>query len=765
MYPQFFTIQKLDKRNRCSCLEGVPYDPLNLYKSSQNRMHFIVAALYQLSKDKLLLTSTCRIKSSFSIIFTMSIQPEVPYTSEDEGSSDGSSNSWRDRSLRNNKQQVVTNSTQFQRPNLLDGKRMMPTSTQSPQPVSHSYTDSTVIPDTGHRNADDQWVLPIHVPARNILGSRNKSRTNEIQKACDSFIEYNEQFNQVDIWGDEEAVHKTKSFLDMIVSRLTENDTTLQRKTKKWSKPDRELTEKERRREERRQAKRDEEKRYQGLPKIAQDYTAVFPLPDKTLPLPRLVGDKDAYLNQIRADCKAFMWYEEKDNLFRIAADTEEAVKEAASRIRNWYLRCQRKPIGCTLRLMQQPTKRWDLSYRRLPASFVTHEYADPEREKDMLEQQRLLEAVASGVIPRNTAPRDLINFNEEEHPSLLSESALGLNARNEKFIEGALANGLESLRLNDWAIRMKIRYGQICLINYRKKDNQFLSLDDVSEKMFRKSKFKSALAPCISKTRKGLQDLFQYLTQNADAVEYSDNPRTSFAIAADQYPFAAQSREPGQPPARQEARGNMWQTVMQIAFTEDGQRRLWRTMTDLTDLVDISCTELESKYSWDLRVQHARLLPGDNINSPHEKFSHLLRVSPDNRLIMVTSNDYIPRLVTQKTEWRYHWRGHVIEICYDEVWDMNRVERPDRELPVDLTPVEPHRALYKVSLYKEDWKTRFSQNLGLKIGQAPPWTLKDFLVNPDENTNKIMEIVKEFSEILNKNVPLYWGNTENSLV
>jgi hypothetical protein len=691
----------------------------------------------------------------------MSIQPEVPYVSEDEGSSDGNGDTWRDLTSRNGNQRVGNRFTQSQRLFSEDVESNERTATESPQQAFHSYNDNTVTADTGHRNADDHWVLPTYISAQRILSSSNKPRINEIQKACGSFIEYNKGLNQVDIWGDEEAVNKTKSYLDMILLHLTENDTTLQRKTKKWGKPERELTEKERRREERRQARRDEERRYHGHPKVPQDYTAIFPLPDKTLPLPRLVGDKEAYFNQIRADCKAFVWYEEDNNLFRIGSDTEEAVKEAAARIRNWYLRCQRKPIGCTLRLMQQPTKHWDLSYRRLPTGFVTHKYADPEQEQNMLEQLRLLEAVASGVIPRNTAPIDLIDLDEEERPSLLSETSRGLNARNENYIENALANGLESLRLNDWAIRMKIRYGQICLINYTKCENQFMALDDVSEKMFRHKRFMSALAPCISKTRQGLQGLFQHLTQSTDTVEYSDNPRTSFAITADQHPFASQPHKPGQPPAQED----MWRTVMQISFTDDGQRRLWRTMTDLTDLVDINCTELESKYSWDLRLQHARLLPNDDIKSPHEKFSHALHVSPNNRLIMVTSKDYVPQLVTQKTKWRYSWRGHVIEICYDEVWDMKRIERPDPELPVDLTPIEPHRALYKVSLYKESWKDRFAENLGLKIGQAPSWTLRDFLVSPDENTNKTMEIAKEFSEILNKYVPLYWENTDNSLV
>lgn len=100
----------------------------------------------------------------------------------------------------------------------------------------------------------------------------------------------------------------------------------------------------------------------------------------------------------------------------------------------------------------------------------------------------------------------------------------------------------------------------------------------------------------------------------------------------------------------------------------------------------------------------------------------------------MSTSNDYIPQLVSQKTKWRYSWNDYVVEICKDEIWDMNRVERTDRELPENLTPIDPHRSLYKVPLYKEAWVNRLAENLRLRIGEAPTWTLCDFFASENEN-------------------------------
>ncbi|KAI8643273.1 hypothetical protein BD408DRAFT_415253 [Parasitella parasitica] len=674
----------------------------------------------------------------------MSIEPEVPYNLDDEGSSDEENNNWRDPTINN--------------PNLVDIDVSSTSQTHSSARPTRAFADPTVTSGAGHRNADDHWVLPAHANLRDVLGSRNKARINTIQQHTGSFIEYNEDYNQVDIWGDAEAIAKTKRYLDDIVQNLFEKDERSQRKTKKWGKPERELTERERRRAERKQAKIDEEKRYHGLPAVTQSYHAVFPLPDNSIPLLRFSGENESYFNQIRADCKTFLWYEEQGNLIRLAGDNEEHVKDASMRVRNWYLRCSRKPMGGTLRLMEQPTTQLLLAYRSLPKGFVTYKYADPEEERILLERNSMLQSVDTGVPNRV----DLIGFTDEHPVEPLSDTVKTLNSRNESIIEQQLAAGLESLRLNDWVIRMKIRFGQICLVQYPKMKTEFLSVEYVSDRLFRKNGFLSELAPCISKSFQGLSGLFEFLSTDPDAVEFSDNPRTSFAISAKQYPFAAPPRIPGQ---RDFPRGEMWDTVLQISFTDSGQRRLWSTMTDCTDLVDINVTNIESNYSWDLKLQYARRLPNDDVNSPHEKFSRGLRISNNNRLVMVTSNDYNPKLITQKTKWLYSYKGFIIEVCQDDIWDMDRVERTDFELPVDLSLVEPHRSLLKVSLYKEAWVDRFAENLDLKIGQAPSWSLRDFLASPDENTRTVMQMAKNLAQILNSSVPLYWDHAKNSLV
>ncbi|KAF1805935.1 hypothetical protein V8B55DRAFT_1487132 [Mucor lusitanicus] len=686
----------------------------------------------------------------------MSIAPEIPYSNLEDDDSSDDDNNWKDPSLGN--PSYHGNASAGSRLIDIDAPYDAASNNNTPRPTQ-SYADTTVSSGSNHHNADDHWVLPTHIHPRDVLGDR-KSRTATIQQQTGSFIEYNATYNQVDIWGDAQAIAKTKSMLDNIVQGIFEKDAGSQRKSKKWGKPERELTEREKRRAERRQAKLEEEKRYQGQPQLPQNYHAVFPLPDTSLPLLRFTGENDSYFNQIRADCKTYLWYESATNSVRLEGNNEDALKNAAVRVRNWYLRSVRKPMGGVLRLFEQPTAQTLLEFQTLPKGFVLYKYHDPEEEKQQFQVQRLLKSVATGVMNR-VDQDDLIAFNETAHVEELSERARTLNSRNESLIEEQLAAALESLRLNDWVIRMKIRFGQISLLNYKDK-KEFLSIEYVSDQMFRKARFRSELAPCISKSLQGLSGLFEFLSTDPDAVEFSDNPRTSFVINAQQYPNAAPPRIPGM---RDASRGEMWDTTMQISFTDSGQRRLWSTVTDCVDMVDISALDIESHYSWDLKLQYARRLPNDDVNSPHEKFSHGLRVSSDNRLIMVTSNDYQPQLVTQKTKWLYSYKGYIIEVCHDEVWNMNRVERTDYALPVDLTLVKPHRALYKVSLYKEAWVNRFAENLDLKIGQAPSWSLRDFLASPDENTRSIMQMAKNISQILNSTVPLYYDQASSSLV
>lgn len=621
-----------------------------------------------------------------------------------------------------------------------------------------STADSFSIEKTRHSNLPgDYWVLPPHCTPLQILGPE-KARMNEIARATGVYLAYNNSLHQIDIWGDTEARDKAKRHLTLLANRITEEDPMPSRTTKKWSRPERELTEKEKRREEKRQQRILEEKRYLGEPAEKQSYHSVYYIPqDRSVSIAHILGNNESYLNEIRVDCKTFIEYDLQLGVFRLSSGEEENIKMAASRLRNWHLRCTRVPEGGKARLMQQPTGNLMLKYRKLPSDFVLYEYVSQETEITLREKQRLFETISTGLYVKH----DLINFTDVNPTQCeLPERVKSLDERNEKVIEPILDRGLESLRLKDWDIRMKIRYGTICLVDFPRKDDENLTIEYVSDKMFKRPKFNSVLAPCISKTRENLDSLFEYL--GAHGQEFSDNPRTSFVIIADQHPVAATPKESRK---REVDRGEMWRTRMDVAFTDKGERGLWSTVTECTDLVDISCFDPERPYSWDLKLQYARRLPSDDMNAPHEKFSHNLRLNPNGRLILVSVLDYNPEIVTQKTKWRYSWNDFIVEICKEELWDFTQIERKDKDLPLDLSGIDPHRSQYKVSMYREAWLNRLAENLCLRVGEAPSWNLRQFLGTKEENVRSLIDHAKNFGKILANEVPVYYDQSFDSLV
>ncbi|KAI8393796.1 uncharacterized protein BYT42DRAFT_542000 [Radiomyces spectabilis] len=661
----------------------------------------------------------------------MSIEPEVPYEITDDYEDD-----WRDSTI------------------LMDS--------QSGSDANNAR--STVYETMPDRIPDDHWVLPSTNSLSDILGTR-RQRLEEIRFSTGTYIEYNQPKHQVDIWGDRVAVEKAKKHLDFLASQAALNH-PVKTKTRKWSKPERELTERERQKAERRLARLAEEKSYQGQPPTPQPFTAMFALPDQSVPIPKLLGEKDSYLNSLRSQCKCYMWFDPQLYAIKIVGQEEQNVIQATARIRNWYLKCARRPASRTLRLLNQPSNNVDIKFGKLPPKFVTYKFTKEQQERFMLDNQCLMEPVSKGVVDTiRERCGDLIDLEDsKDQPAkpitTLSPRAQTLNERNLKSIQDALEVGLESLRLFDWEIRMKIRYGQICLVDYPKKSSDhFFTIEELSDKYFPKPQFRSVLAPCIGKTRTQMKPLFEYLTTHCE--EFADSPRTSYSINAMQQPTFSLRPMRGEsvPPP-----GEPWKTLLTARFRSDGQIGLWNCLTQCQDLVSISCAELEGNYSWEAKLEYGRRLPSES-NTPHGRFAEQLRKGPENRLILVKVPDYEPLLVTQKTKWVYGWGEYIVEVGCDELWDLTRVEHNKAGLPLDLGQTEPHRTFYKVSIYKEAWRDRFAENLGLNIGEAPRWTPIDFLAAENEDVSVFMQMANTFGNILTQEVPLYWNTKDQSLV
>ncbi|RUS14962.1 hypothetical protein BC938DRAFT_477141, partial [Jimgerdemannia flammicorona] len=394
----------------------------------------------------------------------------------------------------------------------------------------------------------------------------------------------------------------------------------------------------------------------------------------------------------------------------RIAGDVKEDVYLATVRVKHLYLKVAHRPnkdSTLCLYLVDQPTEDLRIRFGHVPFGFVT-----PQLPVNPDLPFGFIETLTTGLEPSlDRVTYDLVDLGEGElsgrpttKPSVAVPTAksLTLNERNKARLEDALEVALETIRIFDWEIDMKFRFGQIYLIDYKqpKKDipRKHLSIDQVADREFIDKRFASALAPW----KENLTPFYQYLRLN-DILEEDDSPITEFAIDAQI------SVNPPDPPANgsqqpQQKHGRLapmtFNTRITCGFKKDGKVGLWRCAMDKEDLFVASMFNAERKYAWELKLSTGRRADPEML-PPVKEFIEGLRLGKQDRLVYTKVPNVKVTRVCQKTIQRYDWEKHnfIIEVCRDEVWN-------DRLLPA--VPViknvevrlsaEPNEVVYKVS-------------------------------------------------------------------
>ncbi|CAO3692213.1 unnamed protein product [Umbelopsis ramanniana] len=677
----------------------------------------------------------------------MSIEPEVPYDIDDE-----IADSWRDPDVLRDD----THGRVRTQGNVSSGvEAFSPSSYQS----YDGYIENIDAPD---RVPDDYWVLPANRSLRDLLGNDRKARFARLREETTAYVEYNDAKGQMDIWGDSIAIQKAKDQLNMLATNLHENEMNSRRRRKGWARPERPLTEREQRRAERHERRLLEERSYQQRPTDPQPYTGVFMIPDKNMPIMKYLGDKEVYLNSLRAECKCHMRYDKDANVIRMSSDSADRILEAGSRLRNWYLKSVRRITPQRLHLLRQPKENLLVRFSRLPPDFIISDTLDPSHEPKLESKYRLMEPVKTGV-PVTLQEKNLIDLDDDEMLLVKNTEVMNLSPElqtleedNAQKLQDVLEKALESIRLFDWEFKMKIRFGQICLVDYPNRTDP-LSLEDLAQKYFPNPKFRSGLAPCISVDKNHINPLLEHLNRNCH--EYHDSPQVTFAIDTLQYPtftVPVRDRRDSQPQKR-----TRWPTTITCTFNSNGSIDLWNCLTDHDDLVIANCVSLDSDYSWELKVQSSRRLPSD-IDTPQGQFATNSKLGTDNSLVYPVIRDVEVQKVTKKTKWLYGWGEWVVEVGRDEVWVRQKLAQQENGVQCDLSLLEPSRTVWKVAIYHENWHHRLAQNLTLKIGEAPNWKTADFLSKDGEDTRVMLATARAFIDILNNEVPLYWKNDRN---
>ncbi|KAF9970121.1 hypothetical protein BGZ73_007270 [Actinomortierella ambigua] len=155
----------------------------------------------------------------------------------------------------------------------------------------------------------------------------------------------------------------------------------------------------------------------------------------------------------------------------------------------------------------------------------------------------------------------------------------------------------------------------------------------------------------------------------------------------------------------------------------------------------------------------------------PHLKsrFVTHLRPSPANMLDQITAAlnarldktliDQAPQLkfrntsnvrvltVTRKTIRPIMWGDWTIELRELGRWN----EGLSQGSNIKTLNARPEHVAYTVSMYHENWKTRFSENPALDIGQRASWNPDDFIRGESESVEDTMAAVRHIQQIVDE--------------
>ncbi|RUS17096.1 hypothetical protein BC937DRAFT_90419 [Endogone sp. FLAS-F59071] len=536
----------------------------------------------------------------------------------------------------------------------------------------------------------------------------------------------------------------------------------------KWAKAP---TDTERKRQERRaNLKKETESYFNG--KKLMPFMGIFMIPNNNISIDQVIGTEEQKLNEIRVQSKCFIWYQDnvdycngfpifenslltfrRYKVIKVAGDTKESVSIATARVKNLYLTFHNRPKRpVILHLLDQPSEIFKICLTQLPSGFET--LSIPPEGLSYFILKKIVNVV-----------HDLVDLGEGELSGRLPTNrelppqVLRLNKRNTNLLEQEMNATLERIRPFNYAIRFKIRFGQFCMVCDPDPEKEY-SIKAMAYKHFTGDNFIAELVPCVAKKEASIKPFKEFIDKYCPDT-LVDIPRETFVFEVkQQLEFVQPSK------MVQAGVSEKFPTRITCSFKSDGYVELWDCVMDEMKLMSANIVNLDRNYAWELRLDAAKPVPHHRLDaakvvpspSPHSKFANGLRLNKNNKLIYENSKELSVKSITWKTKWLHYWseRNYVIEICREKIWDEKLSKEKAIGLVVNLAQ-EPNKEIYRISMYKQDWKNRFAMNLNLGVGMAPGWTIHDFLHTNEENAAQLISDAREFADILTKNLPRYW--------
>jgi hypothetical protein len=636
----------------------------------------------------------------------MSIEPDVPLNITDEVADA----SWRD-----------PNMTLY-----LDGPR-----------------PSTVV----HGNLDGQWYLPAG-SAGAIFGEYNH-KLKEIPSSTECMLEYNKAQHCIDIWGSERMVNKTKKALTIYCESYEERIQSKVIKRKKWPRNERAPTAVEEERKEKKDEKMAYARSFQGKPLLPQLYSAIFFILNANIPINLLLSDKNSLIHRISFECKSHIWYDPISSSVQVSGPEESDVAEAASRVRNHYLKVLRQILPKSKLVMQKPKKGGRVKFTKKPSNLIMNKY-HPQI------MSVILKSIDMDIVlhqPYDNKENLIDMFTEcnvnEKIPSV-PFSLQTLDDVNKSKLREMLNVCLESVRLQKGKITMKICFGHLLYQTDKIRQHYSSSFERFHAKLPELHSNDTELTTCITTSATSFDSLLQY---------FSSDTTGPLQINGTQYLIEGEHHSLTETGIKKNTDVPPTMTIVSVDFKEDGTINFWDYVYDQgKHVADFKCINLENNCDFAIQMAYSPQLPTDE-NSVHGKFINKLTLGPENRLyISCIPFGIVPRLIIQRITWHTNWRGYTVELARDESWSVHKITRVKAETVIDLSLHKPCRISYSVSIYKEAWTNRFAENTSLSLGEAPKWKPKDFICSMDENPGKYLEDAAMFSHLLDRIIIAPWN-------
>ncbi|CAG8509702.1 9528_t:CDS:10 [Acaulospora morrowiae] len=587
------------------------------------------------------------------------------------------------------------------------------------------------------KNPDAVWTLPVEIDILKII---QENKLKQIEETTQTHLSYNKYESQIELWGPRSGITQAIKQLQSISDNISEKNSKKKKKKEVWAKPVKALTKRQKELRERREKKEKEERDYRGLPGRPLEYSAHFYLHDSEISVNVFLGDKEVVLHPIRSECKSYIWYDPGQHCFSASSDNPESVEKAILRARNLYLKViasRRIPIddkwdkgktrGWVFHLIEPPKKSYKVKLSKLSGDFVPpHNLVE--------EDFRVFEPILDG---------DVMAIGDEVRKS---KSRTNFEAL-EKQIMGALDNALGTVHLFDEEIKMRIRFGKICLTNFPKVSDW--SIDQFNKKILADARIKSRFATCLATDITKLNPVMEALLDK-DKKCIVDKPSREFRI------FASRS---------QKSEENNWECTFDVEFNsennvttrdvknDDSMKSgnnnkigLWNANTDRRNVTEVNMVNLDYNHCWQLSIQTRKRLSNDKF-SPQGIFVHKLRLGPDDNLIYTNTDDVLVTAVCEKLKYKYWWKEkYIVEITRYKYWNCSEFNQRGSENVI--TNAQDNNITWGVTIYKKFWEDEFAENCNLKVGEVPSWYPKK-IIDDFGGVEGLLKDVDEFLETI----------------